>query len=444
MKKPRERTFGTILERRNKNGDCVAWQARYTSPLDPSKKVQRNFPANAKAEAEKWLDEERYLIRLHNLGVKEWQHPTQRELQVASLEKTRRMPFDDFCDLYYETHRAPDGSELSASRRRSLKQGLARLKLYFGSQPMCDITVDQIERWYRGKRTELSPSAFWQECVTLSQLFNAASKKILADGKPMLAYNPCHVSHPQPKSSKTDQLPLTKEEVQAIVGAMPDNLKLMVWLAVLVGGLRVGEACAIQIKDVDLDRQILHVRHSVNRDPDNPGSFILDRTKSKAGIRDVPIPSVLIPSIREHIREYCVERTPESLLFQRHSRLTRNTMWTQDSVGHLFARARKEAKRPDATFHTLRSTHATMLMLNGATMRETMDNCGHADLRVALEHYQKIVPTHLRKVVELLSYDYLEDNVSGETLRLILEKLRGERESIDEKIRQVSALLANK
>lgn len=186
------------------------------------------------------------------------------------------------------------------------------------------------------------------------------------------------------------------------------------------------------------------IGNGVNRDPDNPGSFILDRTKSKAGIRDVPIPSVLIPTIREHTREHCVEKTPESLLFQRHSRLTRNTMWTQDSVGHLFARARKAAKRPDTTFHTLRSTHATMLMLNGATMRETMDNCGHADLRVAIEHYQKVVPTHLRKVVELLSYDYLEDNVNGETLHLILEKLRGERDSIDEKIRQVSALLENK
>lgn len=442
--KQRERKFGTIIERCNKNGERVSWQARYTNPIDPSKKVQRNFPPNSKDAAEQWLDEERYLVRLHNLGVREWQHPTKRESELAALEKTRRMPFADFCDLYYDTHRAPDGSDLSSSRKRSLKQGLNKLKEYFGNEPICDITAGEIEEWYEGRQGELTPSMFWHECVVLSQLFNHASKKILADGHPLLAYNPCNVKHPQPKSKKTDQRPLTKEEVCAIVNAMPEVLRLMVWLAVLVGGLRVGEACALRLKDVDLDNQILHVRHSVNRDPDHAGMFILDTTKTKAGIRDVPIPSVLIPMIRKHIREHCVDRTPQSLLFQRHSPLTRNTMWTQDSVGHQFERARKAANREDATFHTLRATHATMLMLKGATMRETMDNCGHADLQVAFQHYQRIVPDHLRKVVDLLSYDYLQDDVGEETLRNVLERLCEERDNINEKIKEVTQLLNDK
>lgn len=443
-KRPKQRKFGTILERFGKNGERVAWQARYTNPLDPSKKVQRNFSPDSKDSAEQWLDEERYLVRLHNLGVKEWRHPTKRRSLVADAEKARRMPFNDFCDLYYETHRAPDGSELSYSRREVLKRSLTRLKDYFGSEPVCEITPGEIEHWYSGRKDQLTPSMFWHECVVISQLFNHASKKILADGKPMLAYNPCSVKHPQPKSRKADQLPFTKDKVCAIVNAMPDNLQLMVWLAALVGGLRVGEACALRLRDLDLDNRILHVRHSVNKDPDHAGSFILDTTKTKAGIRDVPIPMVLIPMIRKHIREHCDDKTPDSMLFQRHSPLTRNTMYTQDSVAHQFERARKAANRPDATFHTLRATHATMLMLNGATMRETMDNCGHADLQVAFEHYQKIVPAHLRKVVELLSYDFLQDDVSKETLRDVLEKLRAERDDLDDKIEQVSKRLNGK
>ena len=73
-----------------------------------------------------------------------------------------------------------------------------------------------------------------------------------------------------------------------------------------------------------------------------------------------------------------------------------------------------------------------------------MENCGHADQQVAFEHYQKIVPAHLRKVVELLSYDFLQDDVSKETLRDVLEKLRAERDDLDDKIEQVSKRLNSK
>ena len=48
-----------------------------------------------------------------------------------------------------------------------------------------------------------------------------------------------------------------------------------------------------------------------------------------------------------------------------------------------------------------------MLVLEGGTMRETMDDLGHTSLTVAVNSYQRIVREHHRDTVELLAYRYL-------------------------------------
>lgn len=72
--------------------------------------------------------------------------------------------------------------------------------------------------------------------------------------------------------------------------------------------------------------------------------------------------------------------------------------------------AREKIGRPDITFHSLRATHATMLVLEGGTMRETMDDLGHTSLTVAVDSYQRVVREHHRDTVELLAYRYMPSN----------------------------------
>ena len=48
-----------------------------------------------------------------------------------------------------------------------------------------------------------------------------------------------------------------------------------------------------------------------------------------------------------------------------------------------------------------------MLVLEGGTMRETMDELGHTSVSVAVNSYQRVVKEHHRDTVELLAYRYL-------------------------------------
>ena len=51
-------------------------------------------------------------------------------------------------------------------------------------------------------------------------------------------------------------------------------------------------------------------------------------------------------------------------------------------------------------FRTLRVTHATRLMLDGSSLKETMDALGHVREETTLRHYLRAVPEHQREAAE--------------------------------------------
>lgn len=68
----KRRKWGSVIVRRDADGNPTSFQARYVNPLDPPKKVGRNFGLEYETEAYRWLDEERYLVTLHNKGIRQW------------------------------------------------------------------------------------------------------------------------------------------------------------------------------------------------------------------------------------------------------------------------------------------------------------------------------------------------------------------------------------
>ena len=102
----KHRRWGSVIVRRDADGNPTSFQARYVNPLDPPKKVGRNFGLEYETEAYKWLDEERYLVTLHNKGIRQWFHPSQRGANTMPT-------FREYSKDYFDKYRKPDGSKLS-------------------------------------------------------------------------------------------------------------------------------------------------------------------------------------------------------------------------------------------------------------------------------------------------------------------------------------------
>jgi integrase len=89
-------------------------------------------------------------------------------------------------------------------------------------------------------------------------------------------------------------------ELEVIVEHMPEKWRALVLLAAWCG-LRWGEATELRRKDLDLAREIVHVRRSVVR---AGMGKVVKEPKSDAGMRDWTIPPHVIPVLRKHLARY--------------------------------------------------------------------------------------------------------------------------------------------
>lgn len=387
----RIRRFGTIVARKRSDGSISAWLARYSSPVD-GRRVQRSF--ESVRDAESWLAGEHELVEMHRRGLKQWVHPTDRDRR----KKAGLMTFDELADWYVDTHRKPDGTALRGAARRNLRTDVGHLKDVFGGMTLKQITPDVISKWYFGEHAE-GEWVFPRMCQRLKAIMNLACSDKFGTGMPLLASNPFTLPiPPDPEPKSWEVPPLTGTQLAALYESMPEYDRLSVLLAVWAGGMRIGEACALRVSDFNLEARTMMVNHSVCRGEHDLGELRLGPTKSKHSKRVCPLPDLLVPLVREHIANRKDESSP--YLFQ--SRRGKGPL-APTTLGNHFRQAREQAGCTTATFRTLRVTHATLLMQNGGTIRETMDNIGDSTQEVVMRHYTRTVQEHQRQVVNRMA-----------------------------------------
>ena len=423
-----------MIVRRDADGNPTSFQARYVNPLDPSKKVGRNFGLEYETEAYKWLDEEHYLVTLHNKGIRQWIHPSQRGADTMPI-------FREYSKEYFAGYRKPDGTRLSGRSNRCNEIVLGRLDETFGDIPLDRITRQMVDEWYTTARDELTPSTFEHTARTLKRIMLAAATEQGDGTPPLIPSNPCRYRVMKPQSKRRDQPPVTADEIRRMADLFPDYCRLTLWLSLLVGGLRLGEVCALQLRDIDLENLQLHVRHSVNRGPDDRGKYRLCEPKTKSSKRVVPIPKPLAPLIEDHINRFFKDRKPDTMLF--HSPMLDEWLLPPTTIERTFRMAREKIGRPDITFHSLRATRATMLVLEGGTMRETMDDLGHTSLTVAVDSYQRIVREHHRDTVELLAYRYMPSNYPT-VIRTVIDQKERQIDKLRSEVDRLRKILQEK
>ena len=208
-----------MIVRKDADGNPTSFQARYVNPLDPSKKVGRNFGLEYETEAYRWLDEEHYLVTLHNKGIRQWVHPSQRG--------TDTMPtFREYAKDYFDKYRKPDGSKLSGRSNRCNEIVLRRLNKTFGDIPLDRITRQMVDEWYTTARDELTAWTFEQAARTLKRIMLAAATEQNDGTPPLIPASPCRYRVIKPQSKRRDQPPITADEIKRLADLFPDYYRL--------------------------------------------------------------------------------------------------------------------------------------------------------------------------------------------------------------------------
>lgn len=234
--------------------------------------------------------------------------------------------------------------------------------------------------------------------------------------------NPCSGAR-VPVPSQYEAVALDEEAMGAIVPALRQEMAedaadarsalrrccaFLAWVS-LHTGVRVGEACALRRADVQ-GRGVLHVCGTVTE-----VGAVRRQPSTKGGrSRNVSISGELLSCVRRHVE------WEDSLLGRRGigslgslPLATVNGGWLRPSAVSREFRliARDYGLPPEASFHTLRHTHATWLLLNKADMKTVQERLGHADVATTMRIYGHVLPGRDQAMADV--FDDVAERFSG-------------------------------
>ena len=266
------------------------------------------------------------------------------------------------------------GSIVHPNTKRTYSSCIQMLLNFFGNARLSQITAGRIEDFKLSRRNDgTGPATINRNLAVLRQMMKLAVRQRLIARTPFQEVDFC-----EERSSRRQPHILTFEDQKTLVTSAPPLLRTLIVL-LTESGLRVGrEALPLKWDDVDLLNGVLYVR----------------RSKTRAGIRAVPLSNLCISALSEWRRltgpEFSMYVFANPSKPQSHLKGVRKT----------WARALKEAQIGFFPIYNLRATFASRLSAAGVPDVFVSQMMGHAG--GLLQTYAKAITEYRRDAIRKL------------------------------------------
>ena len=242
----------------------------------------------------------------------------------------------------------------------------------------------------QGEKRILSSSSMKSIVLVSKSIFNYGIKM------GVLKINPCHYTVPDTGKKQIDIL--TRDEQQKLERFLleentPSTLGIYICL---YSGLRIGEICALRWDDVDMERSLIHVNHTLQRiNCDLPSErktrLIVGTPKSPSSCRMIPLTNQLYSMLSSFKQknegiEYVIATPRHPLIEPR-------------TYQYRFERYLNVSQIRKVNFHVLRHTFATRCIESGMDMKTLSEILGHNSVEITMNRY--VHPTLEAKRLQL-------------------------------------------
>jgi site-specific recombinase XerD len=239
----------------------------------------------------------------------------------------------------------------SKSAHQNYIRQIAKLAIHYERLPL-DLEIDELEEYlfFLIQRDTDALSSYKHLVYGLRKLYQLFGKEELALSLP--------------KINRPNKLPvvLSKTEMKALLKAPVHIREKVMFGLVYDTGLRISELTNLMIRDVDLDRKVVHVKQSKNKKD-----------------RMVPMSSHAVRGIKKHL----TLNSPKVYLFERQNR--KGMPISKTRVRVLLKEALQVTNiKKQVTVHTLRHTYATHQLEAGQDIMTLKNLLGHADVKTTL------------------------------------------------------------
>lgn len=226
-------------------------------------------------------------------------------------------------------------------------------------------------------------------------------KKGINEGK--IKHMELSFNYPKDNKEKSIYI-LTKYEQNKITNYVLDNTntKNIGFLISLYSGIRIGELCALQWKDIDFKNNKLMITKTIQRvyikDKDKSISKVIITTpKTKNANREIPINKdflEIIKSLKTNKDNYILSNSDKYI--------------EPRTYRKYFNKILKELKIKHFNFHSLRHTFATNCISLGSDYKTVSELLGHANVNITLNLYVHPRYSQKKKCIDLVSKIFQE------------------------------------
>lgn len=261
--------------------------------------------------------------------------------------------------------------------RRHLKPALGNIKVR-------KLTVEHVERLYADLQAAGYSSSLIKKChMRLGAALRLAKRwNIVHD-------NVCDVAKPPKLAYKQSEI-WTPDEVGLFLDAAADDDLYAFWLLLVETGARMSELLGVAWKDVDLERGTLRLGAQVVRLLKGT-PIVKQGGKTEAGTRTIRLTAGTIDTLRRYRTTWLEMKlasgspdwNPHDLIFCSPAGRPRN----HQNVRRRFDRIVAEAGVKPISPHSIRKTHITTTIANGANVKAVAARVGHRDITTTLKTY---------------------------------------------------------
>ena len=261
---------------------------------------------------------------------------------------------------------------------------------YLGTEKLTGITTPDLRTWVSKLVSDGHGAASITKAVALlKQILKSAFDDELIRRNPVIGIE-------VPAVVPKDQKALTIAELKQFVEQCPDHKALLLVLGLM--GLRISEATALQVRDVDLSKRILTVRQSHTHGADY--KRIVSTTKTKKP-RQINIPE---PVLKE-LEPLVLTKKVKDFVFQGARGLGPiSYSWFRKAI---FSPAAASLGLEGIGIHNLRHTAASLLISQGAQITTVSQILGHKSIIQTLKTYGHYYPSDVEKTISGIGEAYL-------------------------------------
>lgn len=266
------------------------------------------------------------------------------------------------------------------------------IKPSLGNIQLKDLRPYHLQQLYNKKLAEGLSSRTVRYIHTI---IHGALRQALKNG--LIATNVSEATTP-PTIKKKEAPVFTPEQQQTFISALEGDRLEAAFLVLLGTGIRRGELLGLQWQDIDLKKAVLNIRQGLVF---YRGELVIQEPKTKKSRRSLPLPGIVIDSLKKH---------RENMMAEGNYRKDQFVFCTQEGTpiiprnfNRKFYQLREKAGLEKINLHALRHTFATRLLEAGENLKVVQELLGHTQITTTADTYSHVSQDLKRQAAEKMN-----------------------------------------